>query len=206
MKLLSLSFLLFLTLSSEVQQRWTPEMYNTVNYKNFRSNELFNQAVDYENLDYPMLNACLFFLCNEQRAKRHLQPLEYSPVLEKEASMHSTDMGEKHFFSHINKDIKTKKDPDVRAKLVGIINPHIIENIAKNSGGGKTYLVLATVFHNQWTASESHKKNMFSNIALELGCGTFYKDNQWYATQCFQCYEKIMTTHHLENKLDMPKK
>ncbi|MFO7656918.1 MAG: CAP domain-containing protein [Bacteroidales bacterium] len=200
--------------------------YSKLNVKNFRQDSFFNQAVDFNNPDYSRLNAAVFFATNEQRAKRKLKLLDYSQKLEEMASMHSKEMCEKDFFNHINPKNKKKKTPADRATLAGISNPYIAENIAtafglqyepnKNArarGPGKfsytadgelippnSYLMVADMLVKSWMNSEGHRKNILSQNALQLGCGTclffdkgFNEMPVFKATQNFQEYERINT-------------
>jgi uncharacterized protein YkwD len=113
--------------------------------------------------------------------------------------MHARDMVEHNFFSHINDRELTKKTPNDRARLIGISNPMLAENIIEgyglqyrpNStiflrGPGKfsikpdgdllkahTYLSFGESLIRGWMASKDHKKNILANEAVQLGCGAF---------------------------------
>jgi uncharacterized protein YkwD len=178
---------------NEFVSAWKRESYKTVSHENFRKNELFNQKINSNQPDYPLLNACIFFAVNEQRAKQKLKPLDYAQELEISAWHHAKRMAEKDFFSHENNLDKSRKSPDDRAKLAGISNPFIAENIAMRSGfsNNTTYLALTDDFIAQWMNSKGHKENILHKNALQLGCGVFMKGNDWYGTQCFQWFKPI---------------
>ncbi|MCU0447105.1 MAG: CAP domain-containing protein [Microscillaceae bacterium] len=180
------------TLTTE--STWKRENYKTVNHQNFRDNALFKKNIDSKNPDYTLLNACIFFAVNEQRVKAKLKPLDYAQELEIAAWHHAKRMAEKDFFSHENNADKNRKNPDDRAKLAGISNPYIAENIAMRSGFGNqtTYLALTDDFINQWMNSTGHKENILHAKALQLGCGVFMKDQSWYGVQCFQWFKPIV--------------
>jgi uncharacterized protein YkwD len=200
------------------------DYYSELNLKNFRKEQLFHEQLSFDSIDFTRLHAALFFITNEERAKKRLSFLEYVPELEKASQMHSRDMYENNFFSHYNPSVEKKKTPNDRAVLAGILNPYIAENIATSHGlkyksGEKvfvrgsgqfsytmegelipphTYMSLAETIVDSWMNSRGHRKNILSDDALQLGCGTyFYRDKSFNnmptfnATQNFQLYKKI---------------
>jgi hypothetical protein len=75
--------------------KWNRDLYNIIDYTNFRTNPIFLQAIDFDNPDYALINACLFFMINEERAKvKKTVSLQYAPQLEITAWNHSRKMGE----------------------------------------------------------------------------------------------------------------
>lgn len=184
-------FMLLLLLPSALMaSQWNRSNYNNITHKNFRTNPLFHARVDMNNIDYPLLNAAIFFLTNEQRAKKGLKVLEYNAALEAASYHHSVKMGEKKFFSHTNAKEKGRKTSDDRARLAGITNPHTAENIVFSTNKPETYLDVAEKLMDLWMKSPGHRQNILSKKALQLGCGAYYK-NGWYATQNFQWFEKV---------------
>ena len=206
------------------QQKSSADYYTRLTVHNFRKDNSLNQIIDFEHPDYQKLNAAIFFATNEQRRLNKLRLLTYSALLEESATMHSTDMCDKNFFSHTNPRDRKKREPNDRAKIVGILNPHLAENIAKEFGlqyesnrnvrapePGKfiypgetdsipphTYLSLADALLKSWMNSKGHRRNVLSDNALQLGCGTYmYHDKgfnlmpTFMATQNFQEYEAI---------------
>jgi uncharacterized protein YkwD len=166
----------------------------------FRKDKLYNDTLDFCTIDLPRLNALLFHMTNEIRAKHKLPALEYAKELEEAASMHSRDMVMKDFFSHENPFDGKKKTPNDRALLMGVKNPYIAENIAEDFGlqyksgsdvvvlgkgrfsyepeenliPPKTYLMLAGSLLERWMNSPEHRRNILSPDALQMGCGTYY--------------------------------
>lgn len=206
------------------QHRSNADYYTRLTVHNFRKDNSLNQTIDFEHPDYPRLNAAIFFATNEQRRLRKLHLLTYSAFLEESAAMHSKDMCDRNFFSHTNPVDRKKRNPNDRARLVGILNPYLAENIATAfglqyeqdkdvvvKGPGKfsypnktdllpphTYLSVADVLLESWMNSEGHRRNILSDKALQLGCGTYmYHDKNFnlmptfIATQNFQEYEAI---------------
>ncbi len=167
---------------------WTREMYQQVSLENFRKEKCFKAKVETENIDYPRLNACLFYLTNEVRQENNLKLLSYSAALEIAAWHHSRAMVEDDFFGHINPKDQARDSQEKRAKLAGIKNPLLTENIAmlSFSSAKKSYLELAESIVEQWMEIESSQENILSEEALQLGCGIYISQRRCYATQCLQ--------------------
>jgi uncharacterized protein YkwD len=182
------------------------DYYNGIFLNTFRNEKSFNDTLDFNHIDLPRLNALLFYVTNEIRAKHKLPALEYAKELEVAAAMHSRDMVMHDFFGHTNPVDPEKKTPNDRATLSGIINPYIAENIAEDFGlyyksgshvyiigkgkfsvdpegeiiRPKTYLSVAGSLLERWMNSPEHRKNILSPDALQLGCGTwFFTDPQF---------------------------
>ncbi len=205
MKKLSL-FLILTFIPQVLLPNWQISEYRTKTYENFRSYHGFNRVIDEKNVDYPLLNAAVFYVTNEVRVRQGRKPLEYAPELEKSAWLHSKEMVEKNFFSHKNPFVPRKRTPEQRGGLAGIKNPKIAENIATgfgivytagrpvyNRGSGRfsytptgkilpnhTYLSLAEALVRQWMNSPGHRRNILSKNGIQLGCGVyFYRDRRF---------------------------
>jgi len=193
--LFTISFLTFSFTTSQLQeeQSWDRQQYAQISAEDFRKEATLNQKFDTEKIDYALINACLFFLANEQRIKQGLKPLVYAPQLEIVAWHHSKMMLELDFFDHSNLKNSGRASTQQRAKLAGIDNPFIAENIAYQGAslGKSTYLKIAEVFINQWMNSPGHRNNILSDKALQMGCGLYTDGKKWYATQCFQWFREI---------------
>lgn len=199
--------------------------YTELTVNNFRDDRSFNQPVDFENPDYSRLNAAVFFATNEQRLKNKLKVLTWSPNLEEMAAMHSEDMKEQGFFNHINPKNRKKKTPEDRARLTGISNPFIAENIATTfglnyeqnkkvvvKGPGKfsypgsndlilprTYLEVADALVKAWMQSPAHRINILSANAVQLGCGTsMYLDNDFNRMPTFMATQDFQEYEYIK--------
>ncbi len=177
------------------------EPYNSLNLSNFSKYEPFHQEIDINNFNAELLECAIFFLTNEIRVKNNLPELEFHPLLQKTAKIHSDQMAGLNFFSHTNPKSKKLREPEDRAKVAGVINPKIAENIIEgfileyNSGDKvispargvflnektreglqvRTYFSLAENLLDLWMHSKGHRANILAKNALELGCGvTFY--------------------------------
>lgn len=204
-----LIFILIAVSYSIYSENWKIDDYKKFDEKTFRKNKSFNEKINFDNIDYPRLSACIFYATNEQRVKYNLSRVEFNIYLEKSASLHSKNMVENNFFSHndsTNPKYATHKD---RAFSAGIANPMIAENIAESFGiqyraganvfpvnmekgdfsytyngsiiPNHTYLSFADQVIDQWMNSSGHRANILSYNALELGCGAyFYRDKKFY--------------------------
>ncbi len=185
--------LCFWGLKSISQDVWDYSFYDSVNHNNFRNFTIFKQKINPSQPDYALINAALFFLTNEIRTKNDIKPLDYHAALEIAAYNHSKEMVEKKFFSHTNSKTKKRRNTGDRARLAGINNPFIAENIAYNFiSNGDTYLDIAEKLITQWMNSKGHRENILSENGLQLGCGVFIRNEYVYATQNFQWYYTII--------------
>jgi uncharacterized protein YkwD len=183
-----------------IQTKIAGDYYTRLSHTNFRSETDFSKPLNFGNIDFERLHAILFFLTNEVRVRNRLKPLEYSEKLELTARMHANDMVTRNFFSHLNTFENHKKTPNDRARLSGISNPFLAENIIEGyglrytanetvytPGRGKfsetengellqahTYLSFSETQIKNWMNSKDHRKNILSPEALQLGCAVAY--------------------------------
>lgn len=219
---MNLYFLLpaYLLALTTANAHFTDADYQQYSVKGFRDNKSFLRAIDFVNPDYALINAAVFYVTNEQRVRKKLPPLEHNSHLELAAWHHSKSMADGRFFNHINASVKARRTPDDRAKLAGITNPYIAENIAempaieyvqgkevfvidKKAGtfsytnGGEvipphTYLSFAEAVVAQWMDSPPHRKNILSKEALQLGCGIYlYADRDFYNMPTFKATQNF---------------
>ena len=184
--------ILFIGQTPTNNSRGKKESYEKYNHVNFSNQEEINQTINFNKIDYPLLHASIFFLRNNEPAQRKKEIISWNKNLEIAAFNHSKMMAELKFFSHSSK-IKKRKEPEDRAKIAGIINPFIAENIAKTPVNSQdTYLSLSKKIVTQWMNSPGHKSNILSKDALELGVGVFIiKEKEFsyvYSTQNFQWF------------------
>lgn len=216
----ALLFVALLFSAGFAQTGWHHSDYKNTTYKNFRDHPLFSQTIDFARIDYPLLNAAIFFAANEARVHNGRKPLAFALELERPAFLHAKSMAEQSFFSHENPYDKTRKMPEQRAKLAGIKNPFVAENIATRSGivyapntpfylidenqgtfsyssGGPiipnhTYLSFAEAIVKQWLDSPGHRRNLLSKDALQLGCGAyFYRDPDFHNMPNFKAVQNF---------------
>lgn len=178
-------------------QRWTTADYEKWNHSTFRQDSRFSQSINLSSIDYPLLDAAIFYLTNEQRAQNSLAPLRYHPRVEIAAFNHSYKMATLDFFSHSNYIDSTRQSTSDRGKLAGISNPSFAENIAYNYSsnmGDVSYLSVAEKLIDQWMNSPGHKANILSTTGRQMGCGAYYLEGRFYGTQCFQWFNDVVET------------
>jgi len=214
-------FIVFLFYSTAFPQtRWRHSDYQTTTHKNFRSNKLFRQTIVFDQIDYPLLHAAIFFVTNEARVNNKRPALAFALALEHAAYHHSKRMAEQNFFSHEDPFDKTRQTASQRAQLAGIKNPALAENIAIHFGiqyqanapvypvdrlkgtfsyepGGPlipahTYLSFAEAIVKQWMDSPGHRANILSREAVQLGCGAyFYYDRGFHNMPKFKATQNF---------------
>ena len=189
MKNILFTLTLLVSFSSLSQANWKLQDYPQWDYTNFRQNQLFNQLFSTSDPDYLLLDAAVFYLTNEERAKLGIPILPYHKLLEVAAYNHSMKMATTGFFSHRNPNDTSRTRTGDRGKLAGVSNPKFAENIAMNYlRDNATYLQVATTLIEQWMNSAGHRSNILSSKAKQMGAGTYYKNGQIYGTQVFQWF------------------
>ena len=206
MLLLCFGFSLVTAQFCVAQKKWKDQYYLELTDENFRDFKGFKKQINLKDPDYKTLNAAVYFVSNEARIEQGLPALSYQENLEIMAWNHSVKMGKDDFFDHVHPKSKKRKKPFNRAKLAGIKNPQISENITAIGGVSYgTYLELADALVDSWIDSPLYRATLYSNDALELGCGVYYytgiwqknKDIHkegngfWLATQNFQLFTKV---------------
>jgi len=219
--------LLFLFIATAFpQSHWQHSDYQITTYKNFRSNKLFQQTIAFNQIDYPLLHAAIFFVTNETRVKNKRPPLAFVLALERAAYHHSKRMVEQNFFSHENPFDKTRQTAQHRAQMAGIKNPMVAENIATHFGirykanapiypvdplkgtfsyapdgpliPAHTYLSFAEVIVKQWMDSPGHRENILHRQALQLGGGAyFYYDREFHNMPKFKATQNFQLYRNL---------
>lgn len=203
------------------QPHWQHGDYQTTTHKNFRSNQLFQQTIAFDQIDYPLLHAAIFFVTNEARVKNKRPPLAFALALERAAYHHSKRMAEQNFFGHEDPYDKRRKTAPQRAQLAGIKNPTLAENIAIHFGiqyranapvfpvdrlkgtfsyapdgpliPAHTYLSFAEAIVKQWMDSPGHRANILNREAVQLGCGAYF-----YYDRAFHNMPKFKATQNFQ--------
>lgn len=203
------------------QPHWQHDDYQTTTHKNFRSNKLFQQTIAFDQIDYPLLHAAIFFVTNETRVKNKRPPLAFALALERMAYHHSKRMVEQNFFSHDNPFDKARQTTQQRGQLAGIKNPTLAENIAIHFGiqykanapvfpvdrlkgtfsyvsdgpliPSHTYLSFAEAIVTQWMDSPGHRANILNREAVQLGCGAYF-----YYDRAFHNMPKFKATQNFQ--------
>lgn len=204
---------------SEQLATFAQKSYYSYTTENFREQQVFHDTIDLEKPDLARLNAAIFYLTNEVRKKKRLSEVKYHPKLEEAAEIHSESMVKYDFFSHINKHSKKLRDPNERARFVGIANPYMAENIIETflleytAGDAiypgefgefryhpeddpikpRTFLSIGEVMVKAWMDSPPHRENLLSKKAVQLGCGTAF-----YVKKNFNGMPTIIATQNFQ--------
>lgn len=186
---------------------WSLENYKQYNEANYEKYPAFNKRIDFKNIDYPLLNAAVFYETNARRVQMKLPALSYSQALERICMDHSNDMVKLDFYSH-NSPVKGRETPAKRMEIVGIKNAYSAENInigygitykdnepvyppSENKSGyfsytlngppipNQTYASLAMMVVTSWMNSPGHRRNILNENLKYLGVGSaHYKDSK----------------------------
>lgn len=195
--------LLVLLAAGQLVCGWRYSEYSKYTYRNWSTDRRFQSPIDFDNIDYPLLHAAIFYRTNYERARQGLSALKFNLQLEIAAYNHSKAMSQRRFFAHNNPYSQRRRTPSKRGRLAGITNPKVAENIANVFGlkyqGGKsvyfrgsgrfsyspggplvqphTYASFAAYVLKKWMNSPGHRKNILSTSGKQLGCGVwFYRD------------------------------
>jgi uncharacterized protein YkwD len=199
------SMIFFSGLYGETSSEWKPSYYPKYTIKEFKEYAPAKEEIVFDNIDYPLLNAAVFYETNHMREKNNRKQLRHSQSLENAAQMHSEDMVNDNFFSHYNPYDSKKRQPDDRMKMHGVDTGNRGENIATAFGiqykaGTSVSLISAIPHHTYisyakdlvegWMNSPGHRANILSKDYAYLGCGNYYfeSDGGWpmfAATQNF---------------------
>lgn len=193
---------------------WQDSDYEKFTYKSFEKYKPALERIDMQNINYPLLNAAIFYETNRQRDVHKLPVFKHSPALESAAKGHSNDMVKYNFFSHTS-PVQDKKTMSMRLARVGITRAAAAENIAYTFGieyesgrpvyppdlnGGyfsyqhrgkpienRSYLGLAQNVVRGWMNSPGHRKNILNSKYLYLGVGAaHYIDGSFYNIDNFK--------------------
>ncbi|EMY71284.1 CAP domain-containing protein [Leptospira vanthielii] len=189
--------------------KWKVEQYDSFTEDTFPSYAPANSTIDFAKVDYPLLNAAIFYVSSKERKSLGLRPFKYSEKCEQAAFGHAQDMVTYDFYSHTS-TVNGKETLRDRLDLVGITDTYSAENIINSFGiqyqGGRavftpvqngspffsytkagtpipnhTYLSLAKAVVETWFNSPGHRKNILNPEFTYMGAGTsFYKDKKFY--------------------------
>jgi uncharacterized protein YkwD len=211
------SILLFVFLANDYSggfDTWSDSDYDIYDYESFATMPAANGRIDMNDINYPLLDAAIFYETNRRRVRQNRQPFKHSPALEKAAIGHSRDMVSYKFFSH-SSPVEGKETMVKRLALVGISNAATGENIAEAFGieyeAGKpvytppqnggyfsykykgepiqnhTYLGLAKEALDMWMHSPGHRANILNPAFTYLGVGAaHYNDANFFKMDSFK--------------------
>jgi uncharacterized protein YkwD len=208
-------FLVYFFSSADSKPVWDNSSYASFNRASFKSFKPANEAIDMENINYPLLNAAVFYETNRMRETHGVATFQHSEALEKAAALHSRDMAERGFFSHQNPFDAKRKTPSMRMSLFGVKEGYRGENITEAFGiqyragsqlippeaGGRvfrdyrtgdaiephTYNSFAEAVVEGWMKSAPHRANILNPHFKFLGCGASrYVNRSFYNMDQFK--------------------
>jgi uncharacterized protein YkwD len=188
--LLALALLNTVSSARAQKAQWSSDDYKRYDYERFLAGSLADQPIEAGSIDYPLLNAALFYATNEQRAA-HKRPLfKHSPACERAAFGHSRDMVQHQFFSHTSV-VKGKEYFGQRMAMEGISGGSRAENIFNKYGYVPiTYAEFARKTVKGWMESPGHRDNILNRAYRYLGCGAYYHEarstNRFLRFMCTQ--------------------
>jgi uncharacterized protein YkwD len=198
---------------------WNEEDYAKYDFKSFAGLGIAQKRIDMAEIDYPLLDAAIFYETNRERAKAGMSQFEYSPALEKAAHDHSNDMVRLGFFSHTS-PVKGKQTFVMRLARAGVPGGTSGENIAESFGleyeagrsvytpdtnGGyfsyspkgkpilcHTYIGFAGTVVKQWMESPGHRANILNAKFKYLGTGAAHFINKsFFGMDEFRCTQNF---------------
>ena len=92
--------ILFIGQTSTKNSSWKKQSYEKYNHVNFSKLEKIKKTINLNKIDYPLLQATIFFLTNKERKKKKKEIIYWNKNLEIAAFNHSKMMAELNFFSH----------------------------------------------------------------------------------------------------------
>ena len=218
MRLLLLSFSLISFLAQAQNQQ--SSTYQHYNQTSFYKIEALYSSLDFDQVDYPLLQTAIFFVTNEERIKAGLKPFEMQIPIEKVAQGHAEDMVKYGFYSHTSK-IRIKRTVLDRFHLEGINPVHYGENICSTYGlqyqtGRKvnppypsgqftyaftskrevipphTYISFTRSVVKLWMDSPNHRINILNPAFTMLGCGVkVYRERNFYNMPYFMAVQNF---------------
>jgi uncharacterized protein YkwD len=182
--------------------KWKEDQYAEFTEQTFPSYPPAREVIDFKTIDYPLLNAAVFYATSKERRKLGMKPYRYSELCEQAAFAHAQDMVNLNFYSHTSK-VSGKETIKDRLELVGIMNAvageNIInsfaidykagtpvytpeQNVSKQFSYQKngppipnhTYLSLAESLVSAWMNSPNHRRNILNPEFSYLGTGNFH--------------------------------
>jgi peptidylprolyl isomerase len=196
----------------------------TITLANFRSNPALNSPINLRSPKKSDIQLAIALVTNEIRKKNGTTVLPISSHLINAAQMHADDMVKDKFFSHYNNGDQSKYDPQKRARMHGVTNPIIAENInqgfairytpgaqVRPVGGGvftdmagrrlsaQSPITLADALLTTWMESPGHKTNILDPVANSIGCGiSFYSNPEFYQIPSVYAVQKFQRSQPIK--------
>ncbi len=176
-------------------------LYQKNDWDTFEELPISNAIIDWDNIDYGLMNAAIFYATNKYRKQKRREAFLFDHSLRDAAFLHSYLMVQQSFFGHINRKSSKFKTPDKRVELFSdersaTVGENITEVFLLNYTTGTnfrageenerlkyyvndtelqklTYWQIAKNAVQHWAKSKNHKKNMLNKNFSYLGCAGF---------------------------------
>jgi uncharacterized protein YkwD len=207
---------------------WDDPMYEMFTFEDFARYEPSGMEIDFTDIDYPLINAAIFYETNRRRSQNGKHLFSHSAALEHASILHSRDMAEKGFFSHENPYDPKKRTPWLRMSIFGIDGGYVAENITEAFGiryesgtplilpegedgefrdydsgeaiGPHTYRSFAESVVESWMGSVPHRANILDPKLRYLGCGAYH-----YKNRSFHGLDQFKVTQNFSSDLPSQK-
>jgi uncharacterized protein YkwD len=202
---------------------WDESFYSRYDADAFQHYRYAQQAIDFENIHYPLLNAAIFYTTNHMRLSHDRPSFMHAQSLEEAAFMHARDMVRLNFFSHQNPHEPKKKTFSQRLAMFGVEEGYRAENISEMFGiryeqgaslippdstngvfrdyvtgepiQNHTYLSFAMALLEGWMKSSGHRANILNGNLIYLGCGAYhYRNESFYGMDQFKAVQNFAST------------
>lgn len=199
---------------------WDESFYSRYDVDAFQNYRYAQQAIDFKNIQYPLLNAAIFYATNRMRLNHGRPPFMHAQSLEEAAFMHARDMVRLNFFSHQNPHEPDKRTFLQRLAMFGVEEGYRAENISemfgiryeqgaslippdrtdgvfRDYGTGEpipnhTYLSFARALLEGWMKSSGHRANILNGNLIYLGCGAYlYRNESFYGMDQFKAVQNF---------------
>ena len=202
-------------------QSWKDSDYQKNTPNTFFDLWALDQVIDFGKVDYPLLQAAIFYYTNVEREKRGIQPFKHSREVELTAFGHAQDMVNYNFYSHTS-PIRFRRTLRDRLNRSGINPKYIGENICSTFGlqyqAGKkvgkparpgefrylnttirevipphTYRSFAQSVVKLWMESPGHRQNILNPQFTHMGCGaSVYFEKSFYGMPYFMAVQNFV--------------
>ena len=202
-------------------QSWSDPDYQKTTPKVFFDQKSLDSWIDFQKIDYPLLQAAIFYYTNLEREKHGLKHFKHSREVEISASGHAQDMVKYNFYSHTS-PIRFRRTLRDRLNRSGINPKYIGENICSTFGlqyqAGKkvgkparpgefrylntsnrevipphTYRSFAQSVVKLWMDSPGHRQNILNPQFTHLGCGaSVYFEKSFYGMPYFMAVQNFV--------------
>lgn len=111
---------------------FSDDVFQQLKIESFEKVPAFNQIIDYTQMDYSVLNACIVMYTNKYRNIKGIPPLEFRPMLRDAAAYHCLQMVNQRFYGHENPRERKFRTVMDRLNTLGFEGRNMSENLARD--------------------------------------------------------------------------